>query len=223
MYTIEKIKFAASIAYSTLDTINNTYALSKYCIENNIDGDFVEAGVGAGSQIIVMGAAIQEFKSYKKIYALDSFDGIPLASKFDDSQPGIGPILHNTDVQQDKLLVSSGITVHSLESVKNNILKSKNDLNNYIFYKGWFEKILPDITDNFNNIALLRLDGDLYSSTKVCLEYLYPKVSIGGIIIIDDWALTGCKLACTEYFTKNNIFPEFNYIKNSTPVWFIKK
>ena len=72
----------------------------------------------------------------------------------------------------------------------------------------------------------------MYESTKVCLEYLFPKLVSGGILIIDDWALTGCKLACDEYFTSKKIggynkhLHEINNVNgepNSGPVWFVKK
>jgi hypothetical protein len=47
----------------------------------------------------------------------------------------------------------------------------------------------------------LRLDGDLHESTLVCLQNLYPKVSKGGVVIIDDWgSLVGCRVAVEQYF-----------------------
>ena len=47
-------------------------------------------------------------------------------------------------------------------------------------------------------IAALRLDGDLYASTKVCVDVLVPKVSKGGWVIVDDYHLSGCRQAVTE-------------------------
>jgi hypothetical protein len=68
-----------------------------------------------------------------------------------------------------------------------------------VIFKGWFETVLPSISIP-DGISLLRLDGDLYNSTYVCLKYLYPKVIEGGLIIIDDWALPGCRQAVFDYF-----------------------
>jgi hypothetical protein len=48
------------------------------------------------------------------------------------------------------------------------------------------------------SVALLRLDGDLYESTKVCMQYLYPLVSKGGYVICDDYDLHGCRYAVHE-------------------------
>jgi O-methyltransferase len=70
-----------------------------------------------------------------------------------------------------------------------------------VYHKGWFQNTLPtDAPQLFDRgIALLRLDGDLYESTKVCLRYLHPLVAEGGYVIVDDYALTGCRKAVTEY------------------------
>jgi hypothetical protein len=66
----------------------------------------------------------------------------------------------------------------------------------------------------------LRLDGDLYESTEICLKYLYPKVSVGGVVIIDDYALDGAKMAVCDYFNDN--VPEMKLIDGGV-VYFIKK
>ena len=65
------------------------------------------------------------------------------------------------------------------------------------------------------SISILRLDGDLYESTKVCLEYLYPKVTKGGFVIIDDYEnLDGCRKAVHEYLEKHNLHPTIKKVKD---------
>ena len=72
-------------------------------------------------------------------------------------------------------------------------------------------------------ISLLRLDGDFYESTMVTLEELYPLVSKGGIVIIDDYGgFQGCKKAVDEYFKKLNFIPPLIYVENSIR-YFIKQ
>jgi len=193
------------VAYSTMDTIHESYYCTEYVINKKIEGDIVECGVAAGAQIGVIGSSLKNNNISKKIYCYDSFEGIPMACEKDTAQPGIGyfdkplPFVEN----KESLLISSGVTVHSLENVKSNLSSWSLNLDDFIFIKGWFQHTLPSNT--IDKISLLRLDGDLYESTKVCLEYLYPKLSVGGILIIDDWNLDGCVLACEEYFKKNNI------------------
>jgi hypothetical protein len=100
----------------------------------------------------------------------------------------------------DKLLVSSKITVHDLGSVKRNIQQAGLSLRSFVFIKGWFEHTLPVEENLPQKIAVLRLDGDLYSSTEVTLRYLAPRLSPGAYVIVDDYALAGAKRAVDEYF-----------------------
>lgn len=219
--TITELEKYAQGAYSTFATICHTYKIAVTCLQENIPGDFVECGVGAGTQICAMGHACQLFKSNKKIHAFDSFEGIPFAGPNDVSQPGIGEIKHDVHVADlNTLLVSSGITVHALDNVQNNIYKWRVRYNNFLFHKGWFQHVLPVVHDQINQIAFLRLDGDLYESTLVCLEYLYPKIVKGGYIVIDDYALPGCKKAVDQYLAKHDLQPQIRaVIDGSGPVY----
>jgi hypothetical protein len=201
---VETINFA----YSTNETLYNSYLIAKECIEKNIPGDFVECGVATGAQITAMFFACEKLNSYRTIHLFDSFEGIPLAGPNDTEQPGIvGEIKHDRNVDPKTLLVSSGITVHSLEQVTGILSRMKVNFNYLVFYKGWFQHTLPSASQNIKQISFLRLDGDLYESTKVCLEYLYPKIVNGGYIVVDDYALDGCRKAIDEYLEKHNINP----------------
>jgi hypothetical protein len=66
------------------------------------------------------------------------------------------------------------------------------------FLKGFFSDTMP--TAPINRIAVLRLDGDMYESTIVVLKHLYPKLSSGGFVIIDDYGmLPECNRAVEDY------------------------
>jgi len=208
VYDIQRLDEFARFAYSSKQTVYNSYLLAQECIQNDIAGDFVECGVAAGAQVAAMAYASQKYNAKRAIYLFDSFEGIPLAGLEDDQQPGIvGEITHDRNVAPEKLLVSSGITVWSLEKVINNIHNWGLHTETILACKGWFEHTLPQVADMISKISILRLDGDLYSSTQVCLEYLYPKVSKGGYIIIDDYALAGCKKAVDQYIQLHNLNP----------------
>jgi len=208
-------RFAAA-AYSTVPTLYNSFQIAGYCIQNNIEGDFVECGVAAGAQVAAMAYAGQLLNKPRVIHLFDSFEGIPLAGPNDTQQPGVGPITHNTNVKNlNDLLVSSGITCHSLESVKANMKQWGIDESWLIYYKGWFQYTFPLSAHKINKISFLRLDGDLYESTKICLEYFYPKVVTGGFVVIDDYSsLTGCRKAVDEYLKKNNLHPKITLVEN---------
>lgn len=205
----KQLNQVATIAYSSLATVYNTYDLAMAA--RSIDGCFVECGVGAGAQLMAMVLA----DTGKDIIGFDSFEGIPLASEHDDSQPGIGEF---TPVENR--LVSSGITVHSMENVLKNFEQFNIQCPTLKLIKGWFQNTLPKFKPV--PIALLRLDGDLYESTIVCLQYLYPMVSVGGVVIADDIALAGCKKAFLDYF--NGEIPEMvEVVGGGGPAYFYKK
>jgi hypothetical protein len=67
------------------------------------------------------------------------------------------------------------------------------------FIKGLVEETVPNLAPP--KIALLRLDTDWYASTKHELEHLYPRLAIGGVLIIDDYGYwQGSQKAVDEYF-----------------------
>lgn len=199
------------VAYSTRETVDNTKFYTDFVLDANIPGTFVECGVARGAQIGAMqDRLVQRNETGRYVYGFDSFEGIPLASVEDDAQPGIlgpKPVAQYTDKRQ--LLTSSGITAHSREEVQallNYWFPGKR--NNVVLVKGWFQDTLPayaGVLAKLGGIALLRLDGDLYESTKVSLEHLFPLLRSGGVLIVDDWDLAGCRKACEEYFASHPV------------------
>jgi O-methyltransferase len=86
------------------------------------------------------------------------------------------------------------------------------------FLKGFFRDTLP--TAQIERLALLRLDGDLYESTMQGLTYLYPKVSVGGFVIVDDYgALDACKRAVHDYLDSENLRPQIQRVDWTGAFW----
>lgn len=219
-----KLDYIAQFAYSYRTTIQNSYDMTILVVAEGIKGDLVECGVAAGAQIGAFQQALHDCNSIRKIWAFDSYEGIPLAGEYDTLQAGIGEITHDKYLPIEQRLVTSGITAHSLKDVKSNFSKWQLPIDNIEFVEGWFQHTLPKNSEKIKEIAILRLDGDLHESTIVCLEHLYPKVSIGGVVIIDDYALDGCRIALEQYFEKNNIpFPYLTKVDGHSVVYFIKK
>lgn len=200
--SLEKLQ---QIAYSYPATLWNTFEMAINA--SVLPGVFIECGVGAGAQIGAMCLALQDLNVNKKVIGFDSFEGIPMAGPNDLTQPGIGPHKNNGE------LISSGITVHSVDNVRSNLKKS-GVIYPVELIKGWFQNTVPRWK---GDIALLRIDGDLYESTKVCLHYLLPQVVNGGVVIIDDYALHGCRKACDEYGIKGVPVED-----GHGPIYFIK-
>lgn len=74
------------------------------------------------------------------------------------------------------------------------------------FHEGWFQDTVPVDAAAIGDIALLRLDGDLYASIKVCLEHLFAQVVPGGFVVIDDYGYyDGCTRAVDEFIATNGL------------------
>ena len=211
------LQYAERIAYSSKEVLRFTYDMAvKY---RDSPGVYVECGVAAGAQIIAMAAGAPD----KPIYAFDSFEGIPLPSNKDDQMPGIAFL---SKAEQSALpdpgkqeLKSSGATVVPVEHVQQHIRDSGLLYWNINFIQGWFETTVADWADDYKfapgeGINILRLDGDLYNSTFVCLKHLYPRCLEGSCVIIDDWQLPGCRAACDDYFKSIGETPNYQFIDN---------
>lgn len=173
--------------YSTWETIEYTHQVCRLAVEQGIEGDMVECGVAAGNNFGVM------LLHGRKGWGFDSFEGIPWAGPNDDEQPGFRAKPRYMEGE------TSGISAHTMENVIAD-LKKWDCGTNYELVKGWFKDSISVNAYRIDKIAVLRLDGDLYESTMTPLVHLWPKVPVGGYLIVDDWALLGCKRACNDFF-----------------------
>lgn len=204
------MSYAQQIAYATPETLGFTYEMGKKF--NDSKGCFVECGVAAGAQIIAMRLGAPD----KLIHAFDSFNGIPLPSNRDDQMPGIKYL--TPDEQKslpnpgEQKLETTGMTAVSVGSFIKHMIDSGAGIDNLEIHEGWFEETMPNNT--VGDIAILRLDGDLYNSTYVCLKHLFSKVIYGGCVIVDDWELSGSREACIDYFNSIKYVPKYQFVSN---------
>lgn len=221
------LDYASKICYSSYNVLKFSFdqAVKYKDIPNTC---MIEAGVAAGAQII---ALYEGSEGKVTIYAIDSFMGICLPSNKDNQYPGIRFLSKEEQAALPdpgkQVLESSGATVVSEGDFWHNIDTAFGQKKHNIkTVKGWFEETLP--TFECPPISILRLDSDLYNSTYVSLKYLYPKVINGGLVIIDDWALPGCKQAVLDYFNSIDkplfLHYQVDFIKdeNSTVAYFTK-
>jgi hypothetical protein len=159
------------------------------CIEEEIAGDFIECGVFAGSLAAAMALACMDAGIRdRKVHLFDSFAGIPKAGPLDND---IRPLVGSSNA-----LESSGVSLCTLEAVQEYMRIWKIDESLLVYHPGWFQDTVPYF--EIAAIAILRLDGDLYDSTKICLQHLYPRLSSGGWCIADDYKLDGCRVAIEQ-------------------------
>mgnify|MGYP001164907017 CR=1 FL=1 len=168
----------------------------KYIYDNKIEGDFVEAGVWQGGNLIIFKELIEKYDLNKKIYGYDTFEGMPEPTAVDVKW-------NNVSATDRAKLKGNDWCKCSIEDVKKNLLTSLKNLKGISLIKGLVEDTLL-VEDNLpKKISLLRLDTDFYESTKVELEILFPRLAKGGILIIDDYGnWKGAKKAVDEYFNE---------------------
>lgn len=181
-----------------------------YIINNNIDGDIVEAGVYKGGSILSMILRLEERHILnRQIHLYDTFNGMTESSEYDIDLNNI----------KAKDAIDDYLCKCDLDSVKNNIKNNSAYPSNLIQYHVGDilkTKFIPE------KISILRLDTDWYESTKFELDNFFDKVSIGGVIMVDDYGhWNGCKKAVDEFLLKH---PEIEIEKiDYTGIIFYKK
>lgn len=171
----------------------NIKEIMEEILRSDIPGDVIETGVWKGGATILMRAILKVYgDTTRKVWVADSFEGLPEPDP--TKYPADAGDLHYT---QGQLAVS-------LEQVKSNFMKYGLYDNQVRFLKGWFEDTLPKAP--IEKLSLIRLDGDMYSSTIQALDALYSKLSHGGYVIVDDWtAVQGCRQAVLDFMRTHNI------------------
>ncbi len=165
-------------------------------IENeDIPGDIVETGIWRGGALIFAASFLEIYGvKGRKIFGCDSFEGLPKPST-------AYPVdLGDIHYQFDYLSVA-------IEQVRRNLKKYNVSLDSVTLVKGWFSDTLHKL--DTDKVAILRLDGDMYSSTIEALEALYHKVAPGGFVIIDDFSLKGANQAIVDFLNQRSIAVEF--------------
>src|SRR5438105_2371142 len=147
-----------------LRRLDNLRELAQRVIDEGIPGDFIETGIWRGGCCILLrGVLAANAIQDRKVYAVDSFDGLP------PPKPHAFPHDKGSNLHLFPQLAVS------LEQVKSNFARYGLLDDQVIFVKGLFQDTLPLL--DIDPFALIRLDGDLYESTYVALDALYPKLS----------------------------------------------
>jgi hypothetical protein len=169
-------------------------------------GDIVETGVYAGGTAAIMLEVMKQHAKSQcntKFFAFDSFTGLP-----------------DRDVKDGNFGASGGKGDFACgeEGFTQNLKDAKvwNE-STIIISKGWFSETVPK--SPVQKIAFLRLDGDLYASTRDAIQGLYSKVVPGGFIYVDDYgSFEGCRRAIDEYRTTHRIFEPLHFIREDNEV-----
>lgn len=176
-------------------------------LESGVPGDLIECGAWRGGATILMRAVLKAHGvTNRTVWVADSFEGLP------PPDPEKYPADAGSDLHTYETLAVS------LEEVKDNFA-SYGLLDGQVqFLKGWFKDTLPSA--KIERLAILRVDGDMYESTMDALKSLYPKLSVGGYVIIDDvGAVPGSKKAVRDFRQRHGITAEVEAIDWTGIYW----
>lgn len=186
----------------TMTSSERIYALVqavRYVSANSIPGDIVECGVWKGGSMAAVARALLQMKDLNRdLYLFDTYEGM--------SEPTAKDIDYSGKPASEALIEDEGARCADapLTGVKNVLRGTGYPIERIHFVQGKVEETIPQNAPD--SISLLRLDTDWYESTKHELIHLFPRVSRGGVIIVDDYGhWKGSRQACDEYFQQNRI------------------
>ncbi len=179
--------------------LENAFKVTALVEQNKIEGALVECGVAKGGTAAMMALTNRKLGTIMRPkWFFDSYEGLPepTAEDYEGGKQGhfIRPL-------------TKGACLGTIEQVSdlmfNKLHLPKNEVH---LVKGWFQDTVPVYRERIGPIAMLRLDGDWYESTKIPLENLFDQISIGGFVIIDDYATCfGSRKAVDEFRAERSI------------------
>jgi len=182
----------------------------RYCVEtalrDGVPGDMIETGVWRGGSCIYMRAVLKAYGvTDRTVWVADSFQGLPAPSR--EHGADVGSDFH----KYDELAIS-------VDEVKDNFRRYDLLDDQVRFIEGWFSETLA--VAPIEQLAVLRLDGDMYSSTIDALDALYDKVSPGGFIIVDDYgAVPACAKAVHDFRDRRSITDPIDIVDWTGAFW----
>jgi O-methyltransferase len=197
---------AHAVSMIGLRRMDNLEHCIRDVLRRGVPGDLMETGVWRGGATILMRAVLKAYgDTDRSVWVADSFQGLPKPDA--ESYPVDSGDPHHT----------FDILAVSLDEVRRNFERYGLLDDQVRFLPGWFRDTLPGAP--ISKLAVLRLDGDMYESTMVALTALYPRVSPGGYVIIDDYALAGCKAAVHDFLDRNDVHADLQSVDWTGVYW----
>lgn len=178
--------------------LEHTHQLAMGVIQQQVPGAFVECGVAQGGCAALIALVAAGEGANRPCWFFDSYEGLPDPTESDFAGGKTGHHIRP---------LPRGSCLGTYEQVSRLLFETFRLERKLIhLVKGWFQDSLPVTKASIGPIALLRIDGDWYESTKCCLDELYPQVSPGGQVIIDDYcSCFGARKATDEFQARHRI------------------
>jgi O-methyltransferase len=174
----------------------------RYVVSAGIEGAVVECGVWRGGSSMAAALMLRELGAADRdLYLFDTFEGMSAPSELDRRAGSGVPAaeLLATSARQAKVWAYS-----PLDEVRANLQSTGYPTERVRFVQGKVEDTIPEHAPD--QIAILRLDTDWYESTRHELEHLFPRLAVGGVLIIDDYgAWEGARRAVDEFIAAHKV------------------
>lgn len=224
---LEDYEYSIRYTHRGLMQVLNLESALRYIESRNIEGAFVETGTFTGGASAYALRALSRLRggfNYRQYWGFDSFEGMPFPTKEDGDHGSVwvtGKKFNELDVANGTL-VGHETNKADYNQCREYLCSTGYPTKKINLVKGWFQDTLHVNAKEIGPIALLRLDGDFYESTKIVYDTLYEQVVKGGVVIIDDYGgFKGCKLATDELLSRYDCPPDLVYVENSIR-YFIK-
>lgn len=192
-----------------------------HAIQKSLPGAVVECGTWRGGCAVAMLLVQRELfgKVVKPVYMLDSFEGLPPVD------PRDGPLAAawQSGVNKETFFDNCRAAQEDLHTLLERHRFSDGE---YRIVRGWFDRTAPALAGELagEGLAVLRLDGDWYASTRVCLDHLCPVTAEGGVVIVDDYyAWDGCARAVHDFLSARDLPYRIKSLPYNFGAYFIKR
>lgn len=188
-----------------------TILACRHVIDQQIPGDFVECGVFKGGNALIAAWLFKARGERRKVWLYDTFRGMTKPTEHDreTTRDGLPAMIEYS--QKDRGDHNEWVFC-PIEQVQAHFRDAGLLDDQVVFVQGDVLQTLRD-TRVPAHVSVLRLDTDWYESTKVELEVLYPRLAVGGVLLIDDYGhFTGAQQATDEYFSGQKRKPLLNYV-----------
>jgi O-methyltransferase len=177
------------------EKLNALVASVRYVVRHGIEGDIVECGVWRGGSMMAAAKALQSVgDTGRHLHLYDTFEGMSEPTEHDKRHDGRSAADMLAATEKDSAVWAYA----TLEDVQQAMGETAFPAERIHYYKGKVEDTIPENVPE--KISILRLDTDWYESTRHELDHLYPRLSPGGVLLLDDYGWwDGARRAVDEW------------------------
>jgi O-methyltransferase len=182
---------------TSVERMYGLYEAVRHVVRAGIPGDIVECGVWRGGSSMLAAGTLLRLGELREIWLYDTFEGMPEPSDRDVDHSGLFP----ADIWEKAKLDRSShlVAFASHEEAEANLARIGFPREHLHFVRGRVEETIP--AEAPAPVAVLRLDTDWFASTYHELVHLYPRLAVGGVLIVDDYGhWQGAREAVDRYF-----------------------